>query len=247
MQLTPLKTHLIQPGNSLLDIMDTYVPPLNDGSILAITSKIISMCQNRVVQKDTIIHKYALIQQEADAILKTENDNPYDLYLTITNGLLIPSAGIDESNGNNCYVLYPKDLQEATAMLWKHLCHRDNIKNLGLIVTDSHTTPLRRGVTGISLSWCGFKPLYSYIGKPDLFGKNLRVSQINNLDALAAAAVMMMGEGAEQTPLVLIQDAPRIEFVPHPPSLEEIKSVSIPLNEDLYAPLLKSQNWVWRE
>jgi putative folate metabolism gamma-glutamate ligase len=246
-QLTPLKTHLIQTGDSLLDIMDTYVPPLKDGSLLAVTSKIISICQNRVVQKDTIDHKYTLIQQEADAILKTEDDNPYDLYLTITNGLLIPSAGIDESNGNNHYILYPKDLPSITTVLWRHLCQRDNIKKLGLIVTDSHTTPLRRGVTGIALSWCGFKPLYSYIGTPDLFGKNLRVSQINNLDALAAAAVLMMGEGAEQTPFVLIKDAPRIKFVSRPPSLEEIESVYIPLHKDLYGPLLKNPNWVWRE
>jgi len=244
MQIQVIKTHPIQINESLIDILDAYVPPLKEGTILGVTSKIVSLCQGRVVGQEEIVDKDTLIQQESDAYLSENKKNPYGIYLTITNDILIPSAGIDESNGNGLYILYPKDIQDTAALMWESLRKRDKIENLGIIITDSHTTPLRRGVTGISLGWCGFEPLYSYIGKPDIYGKDLRVAQINNLDALAAAAVLMMGEGAEQTPLALITGTPRIQFLSRPPSAEELKSVKIPLEEDLYAPLLQSVTWV---
>jgi dihydrofolate synthase / folylpolyglutamate synthase len=239
-----LKTHPIKVGESLIDILNAYVPPLEEGSILAITSKIISLCQERIVLKESVDDKYTLIKQEADAYLSIAEKSIYDIYLTITNDILIPSAGIDESNGNGHYILFPKDIQKTATLIWNMLRQRDKVGTLGIIITDSHTTPLRRGVTGISLGWCGFEPLYSYIGKPDIYGNDLRVTQINNLDALAAAAVLMMGEGSEQTPLALITQAPRIQFLSRPPSIEEIRSVKIPLKEDLYAPLLEGVKWV---
>ncbi len=245
MNITPLKTHPIGVGESLEAILDRYVPPLKEQTILAITSKIISLCQGRVIAKEEVPEKYQLIQKEADGFLEDLPPNPYDIYLTITNHILIPSAGIDESNGNGLYIMYPKDIQETATLIWSHLLNRDQLKTLGIIITDSHTTPLRRGVTGIALGWCGFNPLHTYVGKPDIFGKPLRVTQINNLDALAAGAVFTMGEGAEQTPLAIIHDAPRIEFQTRPPTPKEVESLRIPLNEDLYAPLLESVPWVW--
>lgn len=245
MHIKSLKTHLIQVGESLFDILNAYVPPLEEGSILAITSKIISLCQGRIVRKEDVDNKYTLIKQEADAYLSDNERNIYDIYLTITNDILIPSAGIDESNGDGFYILFPKDIQAIATSIWNTLRQRDRIDSLGIIVTDSHTTPLRRGVTGISLGWCGFEPLYSYIGKPDIYGRDLHITQINNLDALATSAVLLMGEGSEQTPLALITQAPRIQFLDRPPSLEETNNVRIPLKEDLYAPLLEGVKWTF--
>ena len=97
------------------------------------------------------------------------------------------------------------------------------------------------------MGWCGFEALYTYIGKPDIFGSPLRVTQINNLDALATAAVFAMGEGAEQTPVALLRNVPRIQFLSHPPTLEEMKAVQIPLEDDIYGPLLKKAAWSWRQ
>ena len=102
---------------------------------------------------------------------------------------------------------------------------------------------MRRGVTGITLGWCGFEPLYSYVNQPDIYGKPLRVTQINILDALATAAVFVMGEGGEQTPIAVISDAPKITFVNRSPTAEEEKRVVISMEEDLYAPLLLNAKW----
>jgi F420-0:gamma-glutamyl ligase len=38
------------------------------------------------------------------------------------------------------------------------------------------------------------------------------MTKVNVADALAAAAVLVMGEGSEQTPLVVIGDVPFVTF-----------------------------------
>lgn len=242
MHVEAIKTHLIQPNELLDDILDRHLLSIPEKTILVITSKIISICQGRILPK-TSTSKEELIKQEADAIVQTR-ENPYGIYLTIKNNILIPSAGIDESNGGDIYILYPKDIQNTAIALWNYIRKKHSIEHLGIIITDSHTTPLRRGVTGIALGWCGFEPLYSYVGKPDLYDKSMRMTQINLLDALATSAVLVMGEGNEQTPLAVISDAPKISFISRPPIPAEEQSILIPMEEDLYAPLLMGTTWL---
>jgi putative folate metabolism gamma-glutamate ligase len=242
MYIEAIKTHRIHLNESLFDVLDCYLPLLQEGSLIAVTSKIISLSQGRVVSKETC-SKEDLIRQEADAVAET-TFLPYGIFLTIKNNILIPSAGIDDSNSEGNFILYPQDLQKTAASLWSYVRAKHNLKSLGILITDSHTTPLRRGVTGIALGWCGFEPLYSYIEKPDIYENPLRVTQANLLDGLAAAAVLVMGEGNEQTPLALITNAPKMTFLSRPPTLEEEATFSIPMEDDLYAPLLMNTSWV---
>lgn len=242
MRVQAIKTHLIQSGELLENILDRHLLSISEKTILVITSKIISICQGHILPK-TSISKEALIKQEADAIAQMR-ENPYGIYLTLKNNILIPSAGIDESNGDDVYILYPKDIQNTAIALWNYVRQKHSIEHLGIIITDSHTTPLRRGVTGIALGWCGFEPLYSYVGKPDLYDKSMRITQINLLDALATSAVLVMGEGNEQTPLAVISDAPKISFLTRPPTSAEEQIILIPMEEDLYAPLLMGATWL---
>lgn len=241
MQIKSIKTHKIAHGNSLEDLLDQYILSLEEASIIAITSKVLSVIEGRYVKKSNV-NKYQLIKQEADLLLKTDQ-NPYNIFLTIKDGLLIPSAGIDESNVDNVYVLYPRKPWESTKTIWHYLRTKHKIKKLGVLITDSHTTIMRKGVTGIALSWCGFEPLYSYIGKPDLYEQPLKVTQINIVDALATSAVFVMGEGNEQTPIAIITDAPHMVFLDRPPSKEERKNIIVSPEEDLYAPILKAAQW----
>ena len=89
------------------------------------------------------------------------------------------------------------------------MCKKHDVTQPGVLITDSHTKPLRKGVTGIALGWFSFEPLYSYIGKPDIFNVPLQVPQNNILDAWATVAVFMMGEGSEQTPPAIIKEVPK--------------------------------------
>ncbi len=241
------KTHRITTQDSLFALIDAYVPTLKERSVLAITSKIISLCEGSVVEKTSVPSKEALIQQYAEAYLDYTHELPteHSIQITVKNNILIPSAGIDESNGEGIYILYPKSVEQSAIAIWEHIRKRDNLQEVGILITDSHTTPMRRGVTGLGLGWCGFTPIYSYIGKPDCFGNPLRVTKVNNLDALAAAAVFCMGEGDEQTPFAVITNAPKIVFQSFHPTQEEKDDVRIPMEEDIYAPLLKRARWIF--
>ena len=76
-----------------------------------------------------------------------------------------------------------------------------------------------------------------------MFGRALRVTKVNVADALAASAVVVMGEGNEQTPLVIISDTSFVRFNPLPPSKKELEGFKIDIKDDLYAPILLKANW----
>jgi putative folate metabolism gamma-glutamate ligase len=243
MIVTAYKTPKIVVGSNLLAIADECLPKLQENSVVAITSKIISICQGRVVKNDGPVNKRDLIRREAQLYMEEENSSKWGIILTVKNDTLIASSGIDESNGNGYFILWPENLKNTAIDIWKHLREKYHVKRVGVIITDSHTTPLRWGVTGIGIGWCGFEPLNSYIDTPDIFGRNLHVTKAGVLDGLAAAAVAVMGEGNEQTPLAVITDVPFVRFTDRPPTPAQIKSFHISVTGDIFSPLVNSPLW----
>jgi putative folate metabolism gamma-glutamate ligase len=241
MEVLPIQTEEIKPHHELSRLLDRYFPVLANRDIVAISSKIISVLQGRLVAK-SLRSKKELIYQEADLVLE-DSDNDQDFYLTIKDNRLIPSAGIDTSNVKDAYILYPENLFGTADWLWRYLVSKHQLKKLGLLITDSNVAPMRRGVTGIALAWAGFEPLYSYTGRKDLHGAPFKVTQTNNVDALAAAAVFVMGEGDERTPLAHIRGAPRIRFLNPETTTEEESDISISMDQDLFGPLLRAAKW----
>ena len=144
-------------------------------------------------------------------------------------------AGIDESNAKGKLILLPKDSFKSAEVLRKKLMQKFKLKNLGVLITDSRTGPLRAGVVGMSLGYAGFKGIRDYRGTKDIFGRVLKVSRTDVADSLATAAVLSMGEGREQQPLALITEAP-IDFV----ARINKKELLINPKDDLYLPLFKS-------
>lgn len=242
MNVKPISTKKVTKSDDLCRFIDEYVSELSENSVLVITSKIIAILEGRVVKEGNVASKQDLVEKEADQFITPEH-NQYGFYITVKNNILIASAGIDESNGNGYYIYWPEDPYASAEKIWSHLRKRFKIKNLGIIITDSKTTPLRWGVTGIGIAYCGFKPLNDFRGKPDLFGKPLHVTQVNVLDGLSAAAVLVMGEANEQTPLALIQDMPFVTFEDHRPTQKEIDTLHISLKEDIFSALLDSPLW----
>lgn len=206
-----------------------------------VTSKIVSICEGRVVKVGKV-DKKKLIEQEADCYLPP-GKNKYNITLTIKRNLLIPTAGIDESNGDGYYVLWPKNPQKTANEIREYLKNNYSLRHIGVIITDSKTTPLRRGTTGIAIAHSGFSALNNYIGKPDIFGRLLYVTKANIVDALATTAVLIMGEGNEQTPLAIIEDVPFVKFQDRNPAKSELRELQVPIKDDLYASLLKGVKW----
>jgi putative folate metabolism gamma-glutamate ligase len=246
MQITPIKTHKVTAkDNDILNIVDTYINNLEENSILVVTSKIVSITEGRIqkINNETEHEdKEKLVKEESELFID-KNENQYGFYLTITQNLLIPTAGIDESNGDGYYILWPENPYETANIIREHLVEKFGVNNIGVIITDSKTTPLRWGTTGVSIAHSGFNALNDYMGKPDLFDRTMRVTKANVVDGLAAAAVVNMGEGQEQTPLAVISGITNIEFTGRNATDEEIKNLKINIDDDVYAPILKRAPW----
>ena len=230
----------------LLEYLDQVMSsffPLPSHSVVAITSKVVSLCEGAVVpiDPDNPAQKDQLIQQECERFIPREL-NPYHVCLTIKSKKLIATAGIDESNADGVFVLWPKDPQSTANKIRAHLREKAS-GPIGVILTDSATSLLQWGTRGISLAHSGFQEINSYIGNPDLFGRSMKITKSNVSAGLAAAAVVVMGEGTEQTPLALLTDLPFVQFTDRDPTEQELQSVQIKPEDDLYAQLLVNAPW----
>lgn len=243
MNVKAISTHKItKEDRDLFAILDKYIIKLGEGSVVAVTSKVVSICEGRVVSVEKA-NKDELVKREADLYLPRE-ENKYDVYLTIKDGQLVATAGIDESNGAGYFILWPANPQKSANQIREYLTKRFSLKKVGVIITDSKTTPLRWGTSGVAVAHSGFRALKNYIGTEDLFGRKLKMTKASIIDGLAAAAVFEMGEGGEQTPMAVISDVRKIEFTMQNPTKEELKELEINIEDDLYGSILKRAPWL---
>src|SRR6185369_15451117 len=184
-----IKTRTVLPTErGLLQFLDENIPRLRERSVVAITSKVAAILEGAVLPMEGT-DKKKLIIREADRWLPPDPRSKHKITLTVKNGILAATAGIDESNANGWYVLWPRDPQRTANAVRRHLMKKFNLRELGVLLTDSKTTPLMRGITGVAVSHSGFRALKNYIGTEDIFGRKLKVTQINVREALAVTAV----------------------------------------------------------
>ena len=243
MKVTTYKTKKVVLKDKLFEILDKSLLELKEEDVVVITSKIVAICQGRIVKNNGKITKLDLVKKEADFYLPEEYVN-YGVYMTIKDSMVVASAGIDESNGGGYFILWPENLQETTNEIWRYLRKKNQLKELGIVISDSKIIPMRRGTSGVGLSWCGFEPLRNYIEKPDIFGHNLRVTKANIVDGIAASAVLNMGEGREQTPIAVVSEISNIKFVERTPTKEELNEMSIKPKDDVYGKIFSSVKWL---
>jgi F420-0:gamma-glutamyl ligase len=233
-QAQAIKTRIFTLGEDLAAFIIEHLPKslLNEGTVLCVTSKLVSLSERSIVYKSDVSSKMDLVRAESDQFL---SECAYGTALTIKHGILIPAAGIDESNAaDDYYILFPKDPYSSARTLYERLRNHYGIREFGLIITDSHTLPLRRGVVGIGLAHFGFRATRNLIGHGDLFARPLTMTSIDVLDALSVAAVYVMGEADECSPLALVK-ADGLEFT----ESGDPSEIRIPREDDLYFPLLK--------
>jgi dihydrofolate synthase / folylpolyglutamate synthase len=242
MRTETIKTRAVTANAlTLAELIDESIDHIEESSILVITSKVVSLCENAVVPMDGT-DREELIVSEADYYLP-KTQSKYGHHFSIKYNTLIASAGIDESNGDGQYILWPRDPWQTADDVRVHLKELFGLQNIGVIICDSTCQPFRLGTVGISIAHSGFRPLRNYIGQPDIFGRPFDVSRANIANGLAAAAVVAMGEGAETTPLAVLSDMTFVEFTDTRPTPEEITELNISIKDDLFAPFFETVEW----
>lgn len=234
MQCIGIKTRLIKPNenlkNVILQAFKNIKIRLKERDILVITSKVVSVCQNRIAKIGSKNEFLKLVKKEADKFFGGK------IPLTLKNNILIPQAGIDLSNIKKGFaILWPKDPFGIAWDLYKFFCRKFGLKKLGIVISDSHCQPLRLGTTGIAIGFAGFKGVEDQRGKKDLFGKPLKVTRKASADNLASTSLLIMGEASEKIPFVLIRGA-KVKFTKKPQKFNEI---FIKPQTCLFAPVFK--------
>jgi len=227
MNIRPVKTRIFREGNDLLNFITNQVKRLHSGDILVVTSKIVALSEGRVRDIRTEKERERVIREESQWQVKTKWT-----WLTIKDHMVMQSAGIDRSNANGKTILLPKDSFRTASELRRALMKKFRITKLGVLITDSRLFPLRAGIVGVALGYAGFKGVLDNRGKKDIFGRKLKMTRVDIADGLATAAVLEMGEAAEQRPLAVITDAP-VEYTDR----VNRRELMMDFREDAYLPL----------
>lgn len=215
---------LVQAGDDLAALLadalaraDLWPQP---GDVLALAQKVVSKAEGRSVPLASVTPSAAALRLAAETgkdprlielilaeSLRVVRARPNLVIVEHRLGFVMANAGIDRSNlGQEDHaLLLPVDPDASAARLSARL-------GLAVVITDSFGRAWRRGTVGIAIGAAGLPALLDLRGRLDLFGRALQVSMTGFADEIAAAAGLVMGQGAEGWPAVLLRglawDAP---------------------------------------
>ncbi len=193
---------------------------LRRGDVLVIAQKIVSKAEGRVddlrgvtpsprakqlaaeVDKDPRLVE--LILRESTEVVRHRKGV---LVVAHRSGIVLANAGIDASNvaGDEHHVLLlPEDCNRSCRDIRARLGVRTRVEPAVLII-DSLGRAWRNGTVGVALGAAGLPALLDLRGTDDLFGRELRSTEVGIADEIAAAASMLMGQAGEGTPIVLLR------------------------------------------
>jgi len=226
LELFPLSTPLVTTNDDLFEVILQALKKANiqlqEGDVLTIATKIVSITSGLLIKKDDIVvseeaRKYAEITRLAPEFMEVairESDEVlgacYGALLTRKNGNVMPNAGADQSNApEGTIIILPPNPSEIAHQIRAQLEEHFHCR-IGVIIGDSRVQPLRRGTSGLALGVSGFVPVIDDRGRNDLYGREMRITRRAIADNLMSAAEILSGEVDEKIPLVLIRGAPII-------------------------------------
>ncbi len=232
MEFIPIRTRVINPPkDDLFAVLEESLTVVEEGDVVLITSKIVSIGEGRCVPIKEVDKKELTLEEAEYTYIIPETGR----VVTITRGAVISGSGIDESNAEGHYVLLPQDAYKSAREIHAHIQNKCNLQDVGIIITDSHSLPLRYGAQSVSIGSWGIAPINSHIGKTDIFGREIKFARTNIVDSLAAASTLVCGETSEQTPIVIARNVPNLTFTSDDPR----KNLLVKRDEDFYGVLYK--------
>ncbi len=234
---------MVQPGDDLAELIVTALASMGESlqndDVVVIAQKIVSKSENRYVDLRTVEpgekarrlaievdkdpRKVQVILDESREVVRKREGV---LIVEHKLGFVQANAGVDQSN-----IVQEESVEEETCLLLPEdpdasaRRFRDNIHDrlgidVGVIVNDSLGRAWRNGSLGLAIGVAGFTALEDYIGRTDIFGRELVVTQVGAADEMAAGASLVMGQTNEKTPAVLVRG-----YKPADPDDENLRGV----------------------
>jgi coenzyme F420-0:L-glutamate ligase/coenzyme F420-1:gamma-L-glutamate ligase len=223
---------ILKPGDDLAKLIVENIYrqniQLRNGDIIVIGQKAVSKTENRIVDINKIkptrqglkiaraTGKPAgfvqAVLSESQQVLRADKDA---LIVRRKDGSTCLNAGIDKSNisGKDTFVLLPKD-SDMSARKLRLRIRKLTGRNVAIIISDTRSRPFRYGQVEEAIGLAGINALVDYRGTKDLYGYSLKFKNVNIADELASAAELVMGQGVEKTPVVIIRGVPRLKSNP---------------------------------
>lgn len=182
-------------GDDLAELIAGAVE-LRDGDVVAVTQKVVSKSEGRVVPDDD-----DRVPGETRRVVARRDD----LVVAETrHGFVCANAGVDRSNVAAGYIaLLPEDPDASAARIREGLRTRTR-RAVGVVVTDTFGRPWRRGLVNVALGVAGLPALVDLRGSKDAHGRVLEATVIALADEVAAAAGLVQGK-ADGVPAAVVR------------------------------------------
>lgn len=217
---------------------------IDDGDVVVVAHKVVSKAEGRVVmlrdiqpsKKSMEIAKVTLRDPRLVELILQETKNivkatPEILIVENLQGFVCVNAGADKSNvkGDDAYALLPKDPDKSARQIRSEI-KRLVGKKVGVVITDTYSRPFRRGQVEFAIGLAGMDAFRDYRGQEDLSGHVLKVKNTAVADEIASAAELIMGQGMEGMPVVIIKNLSSVTTKENTSS----KDLLISKDEDLF-------------
>ena len=223
---------LIQPGDNLSSIIlesckhNKFI--LEDDDIIVIAQKVVSKSENRYknlleIKPSKQATNLALSLNRDPAFIQLILNESNEIISTDKNVIIVEhklgfiniNAGIDRSNipeNKNLVLLLPEDPSSSSQKIYQDISSKIK-KNISVIITDSMTRPYRSGVMNFALASTNIQSLIDLKGEKDIYGNILQATEIAIADELAAASGLLMGQGNDGMPIVIIRGFDRKHYL----------------------------------
>ncbi len=205
-------------GDQLVQAVRDQSMQILDHDIIVIAQKIVSKSEGRVVDLQTVTpstlantiaessekdpkHVEVILRETANIIRMR---GPHIIVET-RHGFVCANAGVDRSNAGNgdLAVLLPIDPDRAAQKLRKRIRELTGA-DVGVIISDTFGRAWRNGQVNVAIGIDGLNPIMDYRGTRDMFGNQLKVTQIAIADELASAAELIMRK-SDGVPVAIIR------------------------------------------
>jgi coenzyme F420-0:L-glutamate ligase/coenzyme F420-1:gamma-L-glutamate ligase len=241
----------VRPGDDLAALLLLSLGEsgirLVPGDLLAVTQKIVSKAEGRLVnladvtpspaavrlagesQKDPRLVE--VILQESHHVMRVRAGL---ILVRHRLGFVCANAGVDHSNvrgeggeAQDWVLLLPEDPDASARRLQQRMLASTGVAP-GVVILDSHGRAWRMGTVGVAVGVAGMPALLDLRGRPDLFGFRLQVTQVGTADEVAGAASIIIGQAAEGVPAV------HVRGYPYPLRAGSVVELIRPEDQDLF-------------
>ena len=234
--LSPLPD--VRAGDDLGGLIAAAAPAdLGDGDVVVVAHKVVSKAEGRTRRLDEIepseraqaiadehCKDARLVQAVLDESAELLRAHHGVLICVTRHGFVCANAGVDQSNTgaeDELVVLLPEDPDGSARRLREGIEAARGVRP-AVIVTDSFGRAWRMGQTDVALGVAGLQPLEDWAGRPDAYGRDLRVTSIAIADAAAGAADLARAKDSQQ-PAVLVRGLERHVTASHGPGAAALR------------------------